>query len=85
MNVRFIRPKTLIVGLLRKYVSNISHSIRAPLETSRDFHADAMKGVAIFLVVLGHTIGTTVQYPWLNLWYQIIFSFVMPLWMFLSG
>lgn len=52
----------------------------------RDLHLDMMKGISIILVVLGHT----VQYANIedfdnNVIFRIIYSFHMPLFMFLSG
>ena len=56
-----------------------------PAKPPRNHHIDALKGVAIMLVVLGHSIQATVpnmDTNWLFCW---IYSFHMPLFMFLSG
>lgn len=65
---------------------------REKLGTSRDSYWDFLKGVAIFLVLLGHSI----QYGGGSQWYasglyfdcflfQLIYSFHMPLFIFISG
>ena len=46
---------------------------------------DNLKGVLIFLVVLGHCIQFTSPDPDTNLLFNFIYSFHMPLFMFLSG
>lgn len=43
---------------------------------------DVLKGVAAYLVVLGHIVTGKEKYRWL---YQFIYSFHMPLFMFLAG
>ena len=54
-------------------------------------YIDALKGFAIFLVVLGHTIGwqfsdfQRFDMGGVNLLWQVIYSFHMPLFMFCSG
>lgn len=48
------------------------------LDTNRDFSIDLMKGIAIFLVVLGHLPISLNIIQW-------IYSFHMPFFMFLSG
>jgi fucose 4-O-acetylase-like acetyltransferase len=51
----------------------------------RDKKIDALKGFAILLVVLGHAIQVNVPDFDNNLIFRIIYSFHMPLFMFLSG
>ena len=55
------------------------------LADGRDHHIDALKGVAIILVVLGHSIQINDPNYDNNLLYRIVFSFQMPMFMFLSG
>ncbi len=55
------------------------------LSERRDHHIDALKGVAIILVVLGHAIQINDPDFDNNLFFRIVFSFQMPLFMFLSG
>lgn len=43
---------------------------------------DVLKGVAACLVVLGHIVTGKEEYHWL---YNFIYSFHMPLFMFLAG
>ncbi|WP_257496252.1 acyltransferase family protein [Aeromonas allosaccharophila] len=52
---------------------------------SRDIFVDQLKGLAILLVVFGHSLQTT--YPDFdnNIYFRIIYSFHMPLFMFISG
>lgn len=53
---------------------------------NRDINIDAIKGYAAILVVLGHTIQITVGETWDTvILSQIIYSFHMPLFMFISG
>lgn len=51
----------------------------------RDAHLDALKGFAIALVVLGHSIQTSVANWDDNVAFRVIYSFHMPLFMFLGG
>jgi fucose 4-O-acetylase-like acetyltransferase len=53
--------------------------------TGRILWLDNLKGVLIFLVVLGHCIQFTSQDPDSDRLYNFIYSFHMPLFMFLSG
>lgn len=46
---------------------------------------DNLKGVLIFLVVLGHCLQFTSQNPDSDLLFNFIYLFHMPLFMFLSG
>lgn len=55
------------------------------INESRNQSIDALKGVAIFLVVLGHAIQTTTINFDHNLLFRLIYSFHMPLFMFISG
>lgn len=55
------------------------------LKLSRDSNIDALKGFAILLVVLGHAIQAHVPHFDDNLLFRLIYSFHMPLFMFLSG
>jgi fucose 4-O-acetylase-like acetyltransferase len=51
----------------------------------RNHHIDALKGVAIILVVLGHSVQVNDANFDNNLLFRIIYSFHMPMFMFLSG
>jgi len=53
--------------------------------TSRSFAVDALKGMAIACVVLGHAILRNVADPSTNWAYLFLTAFEMPLFMFLSG
>lgn len=55
------------------------------LAEGRDHHIDALKGVAIILVVLGHSIQINDPGYDNNLLFRIVFSFQMPMFFFLSG
>lgn len=48
-------------------------------------HIDALKGFAILLVVFGHAIQSNVTFFDENIFFRIIYSFHMALFMFLSG
>lgn len=54
---------------------------------NRNIVIDVSKGVAIILVVIGHVIqfGTSGEGFWDNNLFKIIYSFHMPLFIFLSG
>ena len=51
----------------------------------RDLYLDALKGFAIALVVLGHSIQSSVANYDGNMLFRVIYSFHMPLFMFLGG
>lgn len=51
----------------------------------RNLQLDALKGFAILLVVLGHSIQWHVKDFDNNILFRIIYSFHMPLFMFISG
>ena len=51
----------------------------------RNRHIDALKGVAIILVVLGHSVQINNPNFDNNLLFRVIYSFHMPMFMFLSG
>lgn len=51
----------------------------------RDLSIDALKAFAIFLVVLGHYIQSTIQNYDDNYLFKLIYSFHMPLFIFISG
>lgn len=51
----------------------------------RNIKIDVLKGIAIILVVIGHVISIMVTDVNNNIFYKIIYSFHMPLFMFLSG
>ena len=54
-------------------------------EKQRDLHIDALKGVLILLVILGHCIGHNRSY-FINMTvYNYVYLFHMPLFVFLSG
>lgn len=61
--------------------------MRLPVKgnSSRDIFVDMLKGLAILLVVFGHALQST--YPDFdnNIYFRIIYSFHMPLFMFISG
>ncbi|MDY6904692.1 MAG: acyltransferase family protein [Thermodesulfobacteriota bacterium] len=59
--------------------------IDTALAPGRDHHIDALKGAAIILVVLGHSIQVHDTRFDDNLLFRIIYSFHMPMLMFLSG
>ena len=50
-----------------------------------DSYIDALKGIAILLVVVGHSIQVNISYFDNNVVFRIIYSFHMPLFMLLSG
>jgi uncharacterized membrane protein len=46
---------------------------------------DNLRGIAILLVVIGHMLqGAYIEFD-KNLWFRILYSFHMPLFMFISG
>lgn len=53
----------------------------------RNENIDAVKGVAALLVVVGHIIQCIIckEDPFENMVFRIIYSFHMPLFMFISG
>lgn len=51
----------------------------------RDQYIDALKGAAILLVVIGHSIQENIPNFDNNVVFRVIYSFHMPLFMFLSG
>ena len=52
---------------------------------NRDLFLDIAKGLAIILVVVGHVVqGSATNFDDL-LWFKVIYSFHMPLFVFLSG
>lgn len=53
--------------------------------TKRDLSIDALKAFAIYLVVLGHFIQYSVKNFDENLLFKLIYSFHMPLFIFISG
>jgi fucose 4-O-acetylase-like acetyltransferase len=57
----------------------------SPQEGSRLGYVDALRGFAIVLVVLGHALQYTLAAPDEDALYRLIYSFHMPLFMFLSG
>lgn len=59
--------------------------INNALAPGRDHHIDALKGAAIILVVLGHAVQVHDPQFDDNLVFRIIYSFHMPMLMFLSG
>lgn len=70
---------------LRGIRSAIADRLEAGIKT-RDRRADALKGFAILLVVVGHAIQVPYRYGiGDNLAFRFIYSFHMPLFMFLSG
>lgn len=56
------------------------------MSNARDFSFDYIKGVLIFLVVLGHVVAY-ISYPYFsdNWLFTFIYSFHMPLFVFISG
>ena len=60
---------------------------KVPAAKQRDTYLDALKGFAIILVVLGHSVQSFTAGGKFddNLLFRIIYSFHMPLFMFLSG
>jgi fucose 4-O-acetylase-like acetyltransferase len=55
------------------------------LDSGRDHKIDALKGIAIILVVLGHSVQHNNPNYDNNLLFRVIYSFHMPMFMFLSG
>ena len=53
------------------------------MNNTRDLQLDAIKGFAIILVIMGHIIGYSNQNG--SILYQLIYSFHMPLFFFVSG
>jgi fucose 4-O-acetylase-like acetyltransferase len=53
--------------------------------SNRDDFLDIAKGIAIILVVIGHTLQYNIANVEDNLWFRIIYAFHMPLFVFLSG
>jgi len=51
----------------------------------RDNRLDVMKGILILLVVLGHVIQRNIVNYEDNFIFRIIYSFHMPMFMFISG
>lgn len=55
----------------------------------RDYRIDTIKGIMIFLVVLGHCIGQistiSIETTWIKYFIRFIFSFHMPVFVFISG
>jgi len=63
----------------------ISSPLHMTVLKNRDIFLDIAKGLAIILVVLGHVIqGSSERFDDL-LWFRVIYSFHMPLFVFLSG
>lgn len=52
---------------------------------SRSLYVDALEGVAIVLVVLGHAIMRTFTEFWTNPVWRLIYAFHMPLFALLCG
>lgn len=50
----------------------------------RNLQIDALKGAAILLVVAGHAVGSLPNFD-ANIFFRVIYSFHMPLFMFISG
>jgi fucose 4-O-acetylase-like acetyltransferase len=66
-------------------ISSPHHMTALKNPKNRDSFLDIAKGLAIILVVLGHVIqGSSEQFDDL-LWFRVIYSFHMPLFVFLSG
>lgn len=59
--------------------------IDGALADGRNHHIDALKGVAIILVVLGHSIQLNDPNYDNNLLFRIVYSFQLPMFFFLSG
>ncbi|WP_158847909.1 acyltransferase family protein [Algibacter sp. L1A34] len=55
------------------------------MKTERLLYIDRLKGFTIFLVVLGHVLQYNTQNPFDNIIFNIIYSFHMPFFFFLSG
>lgn len=55
------------------------------LSDERDHHIDALKGLTILLVLLGHSIQVNNINFDNNILFKVIYSFHMPMFMFLSG
>lgn len=55
------------------------------MEKERDYQYDNMKAILIFCVVLGHVISNFGRTPGADILYNIIFSFHMPAFLFVSG
>ena len=72
-------------GRLHYYGNGVANSFRLPGAAGRDFRIDAMKGLAIILVVLGHAMQLYDPRLMNSLPRLVIYSFHMPLFFFLSG
>ena len=72
----------LFLGHIGKWKLDTSLFQKNP---SREKYIDTLKGVAILLVVVGHSIQTNISDFDSNVVFRIIYSFHMPLFMFLSG
>ena len=55
------------------------------MEKERDYQYDNVKAILIFCVVLGHVISNFGMTPAADILYNIIFSFHMPAFLFVSG
>jgi len=68
-----------------RYRSGVANCLGPPETATRDLRIDAMKGLAIILVVLGHAEQVYGHHLLYSLPRLIIYSFHMPLFFFLSG
>jgi fucose 4-O-acetylase-like acetyltransferase len=59
--------------------------IEEALSDKRDHHIDALKGLTIMLVLIGHSVQISDVNFDNNLLFRVIYSFHMPMFMFLSG
>ena len=81
MSDNTLREEGRLTADLRQWGTRYKRNLHASFyltETGRDYQIDAMKGVAIILVLLGHVITP----GFLD---QLVYSFHMPLFFFLSG
>jgi fucose 4-O-acetylase-like acetyltransferase len=81
----FHRPCFAVSLSMWPFKININPTITHFNDGMRSTRIDAMKGIAIMLVVLGHAIQNNIADFDNNIVFRAIYSFHMPLFMFLSG
>jgi len=79
------RHFSLLMGHPKNCKDSVHNASEVIKQSSRSSRIDAMKGIAILLVVLGHAIQYNIADFDNNILFRVIYSFHMPLFMFLSG